>query len=257
MLPRIKVFAADGTAATFTTNDNNAKVANFDGEIEASERYCAFYPAANASDYNTNYLPYSTSKTAVNTTYNYYGYGPSTNMTDKSLVGTSANYDWGYYNAIINGGNQPNQWRTLTHSEWRYILRTRTTNSGLRYAKANVNNVNGIILLPDDWMANYFGLNNTDDYTANFNSNVINESDWANSLQVHGAVVLPAALIRDGTTMSGEWNGTGFYWSTTANGSKSAYVVSFSNTDLVPAGNSISSRNRYYGLSVRLVCPVE
>lgn len=46
----IKVFDGNGTAATFTTNDNNAKVANFEGEIEASERYCAFYPAASASD---------------------------------------------------------------------------------------------------------------------------------------------------------------------------------------------------------------
>ena len=46
----IKVFDEDGNAATFTTNDNNTKVANFEGEIEASYRYCAFYPAGSTSD---------------------------------------------------------------------------------------------------------------------------------------------------------------------------------------------------------------
>ena len=46
----IKVFDANGNASTFTTTDNNTKVANFEGEIEASYRYCAFYPAAKASD---------------------------------------------------------------------------------------------------------------------------------------------------------------------------------------------------------------
>ena len=46
----IKVFDGNGTAATFTTTDNNKKVANFEGEIEASDRYCAFYPAGSTSD---------------------------------------------------------------------------------------------------------------------------------------------------------------------------------------------------------------
>ena len=45
----IKVFAADGTSEIFTTANNQVPVATFDGEIEASERYCAFYPADNAS----------------------------------------------------------------------------------------------------------------------------------------------------------------------------------------------------------------
>jgi hypothetical protein len=53
----------------------------------------------NSSDpYNTNYYPYSTSTSVVNSTYNRYGYGPSTIMTDPNLTNTSANYDWGVYN---------------------------------------------------------------------------------------------------------------------------------------------------------------
>ena len=58
--------------------------------------------------------------------------------------------DWGY-NAILNGGNQEGLWRTLSSSEWKYLLETRNTKAGMRYAKAIVNEVNGLILFPDEW----------------------------------------------------------------------------------------------------------
>ena len=51
--------------------------------------------------------------------------------------------DWG--NTIGSG------WRTLTSAEWTYLFDSRTTTSGVRYAKATVNGVSGVILLPDDW----------------------------------------------------------------------------------------------------------
>ena len=72
-------------------------------------------------------------------------------MESPNLTGSSANYDWGY-NAISNAGNQENSgWRTLTNGEWSYLLMTRSTASGIRYAKAQVNGINGVILLPDNW----------------------------------------------------------------------------------------------------------
>lgn len=37
-----------------------------------------------------------------------------------------ANYDWGVYNAISNGGNVPGLWRTLTREEWLYLLEHHT-----------------------------------------------------------------------------------------------------------------------------------
>ena len=85
-------------------------------------------------------------------------YGPA---GANNLTGTFANADWGVYNPISNGGNQTEQWRTPTTDELGYIFDTRTTDTGIRYAKANVNHVNGVVLLPDDWSISYYNLNET------------------------------------------------------------------------------------------------
>lgn len=46
----IMVYTEDGTSATFTTNDANALVATFTGNIKEADKYVAFYPAANATE---------------------------------------------------------------------------------------------------------------------------------------------------------------------------------------------------------------
>lgn len=165
-----------------------------------------------------------------------------------NLTGSYANSDWGYYNAISNGGNQSHQWRTLTQSEWNYVFNTRSTTSGIRYAKAQVNNVNGVILLPDYWSSSYYSLSSTNQSGASFSSNVISSSTWTNSLEAHGAVFLPAAGSRHGTTVYGS---SGYYWSASCKDSLDAYSVyinfDYLRTDYV--------NYRYPGQSVRLVCP--
>ena len=55
--------------------------------------------------------------------------------------------DWGT-NAITNGGNQPNLWRTLSQAEWIYLFSGRPNANSL-YSWATVNNINGIVVLPD------------------------------------------------------------------------------------------------------------
>lgn len=68
------------------------------------------------------------------------------------LPGTDANYDWGVYNAISNGGNTVGYWRTLTKDEWNYLLHTRnTTNSSRRFVRAKVNGIEGLLLFPDGY----------------------------------------------------------------------------------------------------------
>jgi hypothetical protein len=62
---------------------------------------------------------------------NYYVYGNSS----YNLYDQTGQADWGY-NPISNGGNQPNQWHTLTKEEWVYVFNTRNTASGIRFAKA-------------------------------------------------------------------------------------------------------------------------
>jgi hypothetical protein len=179
-------------------------------------------------------------------TYNAAGasYGPAGSC---NLTGTNANADWGVYNAISNGGNQPNLWRTLSKDEWGYVFDTRTTDSGIRFAKANVNNVNGVIILPDDWNTNYYSLNSTNTGGANYSSNMITAEQWT-TLEQYGAVFLPAAFYSDGgyvyTTDS-----IGYYWSA----SRGAFRVSFSYMSLSTGGTGACSTGR----SVRLVRDAE
>ena len=164
-----------------------------------------------------------------------------------NLTGSYANADWGVYNPISNGGNQTNQWHTLTLPEWNYVFNTRTTTSGIRYAMANVNNVNGVILLPDDWSSSTYSLSNTNSSGASFSSNTITAAQWT-ALEDAGAVFLPAAGYRNGTSVYvvGSY---GSYWSASYYYSNNAYFVYFSD-GLLGTG---SSNYRYRGRSVRLV----
>ena len=72
------------------------------------------------------------------------------NSSDGDLTGPYAYADWGVYNAILNGGNQPQQWRTLSYDEWDYLLNQRRGYS-VKWGIANINGYYGLILLPDSW----------------------------------------------------------------------------------------------------------
>ena len=177
-----------------------------------------------------------------------YLYGPP-GLYD--LTGSYAHSDWGIHNAISNGGNQTNQWRTLTQPEWAYVFNTRTTTSGIRYAKANVNNANGVILLPDDWSSSTYSLSNTNSSGANFSSNILTASQWS-SLEQAGAVFLPAAGYRYETSV-GNVGSQGNYWSASSyDNSTFAYCVFFIGSNLGTAHGG-----RCHGWSVRLVAPAE
>jgi hypothetical protein len=194
------------------------------------------------SGYNhgaTYYQPWKTSTANSG----YYAYGQHTN----NLYDQTGKADWGY-NPISNGGNTPNTWRTLTNDEWVYLFNTRNTNSGVRYVKAKVNNVNGLILLPDNWNTTYHTLNNINP-TGNivFDSNVISYSEWISDFQPHGAVFLPAAGYRNGTSGSSGFDGD--YWSASNVNYQYAGHVGFNNGGVYLGGGN----NRYYGFSVRLV----
>ena len=181
------------------------------------------------------------------TSTNYSDYGNGSN----DIAGT--NYDWGVYNAISNGGNTANTWRTLTKDEWMYVFNTRTTSSGIRFAMACVNGVKGVILLPDDWSTGYYSLSNTNDTGVSFSSNTITSVQWA-TMEQNGAVFLPTAGFRKGSWVnvgSGEFGSSGYYWSASYRTQDLAYRVFFSELGL--SLNPEGSEDRYRGLSVRLV----
>ena len=196
---------------------------------------------------NVYYQPYDTQNNGSGSQG--YGYGPTDGTSyTYNLTGSYANADWGVYNPISNGGNQTNQWRTLTQPEWNYVFNTRTTTSGIRYAKANVNNVNGVILLPDDWSSSTYSLSNTNSSGASFSSNTLTASQWS-TLEQAGAVFLPAAGSRLGTSVINVGS-CGCYWSASCNDSSRAYFVSFYGSYLYTIDNV---NYRYDGQSVRLV----
>lgn len=192
---------------------------------------------------NTYYRPW------VSFNFNGSFYGPPGQY---NLTGSYAHSDWGVHNAISNGGNTAGQWRTLTQSEWDYVFNSRSTTSGIRYAKAQVAGVNGVILLPDDWNTSYYSLSSTNQSGASFTSNVIGTSAWTNNLQSHGAVFLPAAGYRNGTSVFNVGSDCR-YWSASYHNSSIAWSVYFYDGNLSTYGWN----DRYIGLSVRLVCPAE
>ena len=190
------------------------------------------------------YQPWSTSQTQSD----YYAYGQSS----YNLFDQTGKADWAY-NPISNGGNQLNLWRTLTRDEWNYIFNIRTTSSGIRYAKAQVNNVNGLVLLPDGWEANYYILNNTNQKDASFSSNIISITVWS-MIEQHGAIFLPAAGDRWGTSVY-ETCSRGWYWSASSGDPYDyVYIAYFNDSDLSPQNNSCVIHWRQVGDSVRLVC---
>ena len=119
--------------------------------------------------------------------YDCASYGPVGNY---DLTGDYAEADWGVHNTISNGGLR--RWRVLTAEELSYLLFDRATPSGVRFAKAYVAGIPGLVLLPDDWEAStcpLYAVNENDDYDHNKISGVT----WVNVLEPAGAVFLPAA----------------------------------------------------------------
>ena len=164
------------------------------------------------------------------------------------LTGSYANADWGVYNSISNGSNTTNQWRTLTQAEWDYVFNSRNTTSGIRYAMAKVNNVNGVILLPDGWSSSTYSLSNTNIHYASFSSNTISNYQWT-ILESAGAVFLPAAGFRSGTRVN-DVGFSGRYWSATHDWGTNNFARLVYFIDSLFSANT--NMYRYYGLSVRL-----
>lgn len=190
-----------------------------------------------------------------------YGYGPTDGANyNFNLTGDYSNADWGVYNPIINGGNQSGQWRTLTQPEWYFLLNSRITSSGIRFARAIVNNVCGLVLLPDDWNDSVYTFNYPNRTDAPYSTNEITTGTWS-ILENHGSVFLPAAGQYNSAS-SGYFNfeegGFGGYWSATASATYFDYNTGEACLlTLVASWGTYAyidmSSVRYHGWSVRLV----
>ena len=179
---------------------------------------------------NLQYLPSLNIWKFANTQYEYLGnankyltptfrnwvdlFGWSANNTTAPFgVSTSTNaadyagdfVDWGT-NTIC--GDAPNTWRTLSRDEWEYLLNGRENANKLRF-RAQVNNVNGFVFLPDQWLC----PEGIELKIEQLTTQVFTFDAWS-KMENAGAVFLPAAgRLNDKQLVNFDDHGN--YWSST------------------------------------------
>lgn len=186
-----------------------------------------------------------------------FGWGTKTNPNYTYVY--NSYYSWGEWgeNAITNGGNSINYgWRTLSKSEWNYLLYTRIASTvngkyNARFAKAYLmSSKHGVILFPDSYIhpsgvTRPTGINTNGN--TSWSANTYGDAQWT-MMELEGAVFLPAEGYRLGEAVS--FVGTrGEYWSSTSYSSTNAHHL-----EILEGSISASADNEYrYGYSVRLV----
>ena len=181
-------------------------------------------------------------------------FGWSTSSTNFGVSTSEVNGD--YSGSFVDwstnkiGNDAPNTWRTLSYDEWNYLLNTRTNASSLK-GVAQVNGVNGLIFLPDNWtcpagVTFKSGFHSESSVEAYGQYQTFSADQWS-KLESAGAVFLPAAGNRSGTNVRVVQDG-GYYWSATEGNSDRAYYLYFDSD-----GAGMGSYDRGYGHSVRLV----
>lgn len=159
--------------------------------------------------------------------------------------------DWGT-NSI--GTDTANTWRTMSADELRYILFSRPNAAALN-GIAHINGVNGLVLLPDDWVAiegltfnsGAYGHSSRDYYAVH---NTFTLEQWQ-QMEEAGAIFLPAVGYRQGNSIYASGS-KGYYWTTSPNGGCGPITLEFSAKEIIT-----DSSYRYSGLSIRLIKDIE
>lgn len=200
---------------------------------------------------NLQYNPSTNTVRFASHQYDYVNYMVTTKEWDDLLYWAPKNssnkeeqdspaFDWGQY-PIVNGGNVPNLWRTLCPNEWQYLFTFRKNALNL-FAPANINGVNGLIILPDEWNlqgtkrfktasqmgfkeyknplnGSYYIVDDGASASKNYKRNTFTIGEWK-QLEKYGAIFLPAAyfIILGKTIIQEEEYPVGYYWSHHARG---------------------------------------
>lgn len=122
--------------------------------------------------------------------------------TDRDLLPWGLAEGYAYYTdfgtqPIVNGGNEPNQWRTLTADEWEYIINHAKVGYGA------IAGVEGLILVPTEM----------DDVELKKKDNFFTQKEWW-EMEVLGAVFLPVNGYQFMSSSVDKLD-QGFYWSST------------------------------------------
>ncbi len=252
---------------SFTINGSGTKVVFAPGNLQYndSETTYKWRFAANQYDYVGAW--------DTTTWVDLLGWGTWTGSSPNPLntSKTPSDYSWDssdftQESLLADATQRSYNWRTLTYSEWNYIIKSRTTtttnmptgtNSGnAKYTKATVAGVEGVILFPDNYAhpagttvsVSSAAYNNTEDNA--FTTFTVDAANWT-YMEAAGAVFLPAAGYRNGTTVSLTQT-HGVYWSQTNFISTDANDFQFSANYL-----RVLYESKNGGRSVRLVREVE
>lgn len=224
-----------------------------------------------SGEYTCNNYITGTNKPTVsaNGTVDLFGWSTSKTYLGISNYSDNSNYEgdfveWGTHDDVIDGIGTG--WSTLTGQEWAYLLNVTDDKSkyrqGNRFAKAEVNGVYGLILLPDNWETKYYNLENINvtSLSVNATGNDISEDNWKNKLEAHGAVFLPLAGQRRVDNHTVDYpNGRGYYWTSTPTSSEISGYTGQAQRMYVD-GNGVSpsvNSSRRFGYAVRLVYPIK
>ena len=229
-----------------------------DKQVTFSKGNLQYHPANDEWRFAPSQLDYiGEANSNCSSTYNGWLdlFGWSTGATNFG-VSTSTDWENDYLGSFVDwgtnqiGADAPNTWRTLSYDEWDYLLNTRTNASVLK-GVAQVNGVNGLILLPDNWVCpegitfkSGFHSSYGVEYYAAYQT--FTAEQWS-KLESAGAVFLPAAGRRYGSIVDIVLYG-GYYWSATGSNSDYAYCLYFYSD-----GANMDYGDRYTGRSVRLV----
>ena len=188
----------------------------------------------------------------------YYGIASST----AHQTYTAAEFaDWG--NLVI-GSQTPGYWRTMTASEWDYLLNSRSCSTigqteNARYLKANTVSgvVQGLIVFPDNftWDETTMGAIPTSCNSPKaYITQQFTAAQWA-SLEAAGAVFLPCSGYKYNSQYVNSGGDRGNYWSGSKGYSNNIFYLYFRLYDRNSSG--LSAQENDYGYffanSVRLV----
>lgn len=238
-LMSVSMWATDGAlSGRFTINANGDQVVFSQGNLQYQASTQTWRFAENQYDYigadNANISDTCTGWIDL------FGWGTGDAPTKHSTnFGDYTTFtDWGV-NPISNGGNEANQWRTLTIEETSYLF----FDSGKMKGQATVNGVHGIVIFPDNWTLPA-GLSFTS-FPKNWTTNVYSVSEWQ-QMEDAGAVFLPCAGARYGSEVV-QLEAKAQCWS-----SSSVEDYAFK-MDYDVNSSGILMEDFYIGFSVRLV----
>ena len=251
---------ADVDSITFTdeAEDSSQKVGKFSisatQQIAFSSGNLQYHPLNNQWRFAESQLDHVGDANAnISPTYDgwidMFGWGtgdePTRTIQDNGSYSTFV--DWGT-NSI--GTDTANTWRTMSADELRYILFSRPNAAALN-GIAHINGVNGLVLLPDDWVAiegltfnsGAYGHSSRDYYAVH---NTFTLEQWQ-QMEEAGAIFLPAVGYRQGNSIYASGS-KGYYWTTSPNGGCGPITLEFSAKEIIT-----DSSYRYSGLSIRLI----